>query len=127
MTVLDDTLVEASSRAWSADQRASLRGAFTRLRDVFKDVVFIRGKRVTIKTATSGGILAPTTADCPFKPKSVQILSVSDETTNYTNFVMSWTWASTTTGGTVTFADAFSLFGAMPDGSYFIDLLLERE
>lgn len=123
-----DTLAEVTRvGTWSADQRTALKRIFQKLADVFEGVVLFRGKRVTISTSVTGSVLAPTFADCPFKPKAVHLLSVSDETTNYANFVIAWTWSSTPTGGTVTLVDTYALFGAIPDGSYSFDLLLEKE
>lgn len=127
MTTPEDALREATARAWNADQRASLRGAFTALRDFLKSAVILRGKRVTTTADVVGSVLGTLAVECPFKPRSVTVLAVSGATLNIGNVPLVWTWASTASGGTITFDDAFAVLGAVPDGTYTFDLLLERE
>ncbi len=117
-----DALAEASSRAWNADQRLSLRGAFTALDNLFKDVLLLRGKRVTAEVRLNAA--SEFTLPCPFKPKAFVFLNI--ENTDPFYFVGSFTGVylrSVWDGrGEVTFTD---VDGVLPP-NLTVDVFMER-
>lgn len=131
---MKSTLSDVSRRsAWTPEQRSALRSAFQAIVDAFNGVVLVRGRRITATGTVSGGTLS-LVVDCPFKPRSVMVACVtpdpantSNTSVNYTGgFPLDWSWSSTPTGGAVTFEDMFSLFGAIGDGTYTFDIILEK-
>jgi hypothetical protein len=118
-----DALAEASSKAWNADQRVSLRGAFTALDNFFKDVVFLRGKRVQAEV-TLGGADTGFDIECPFKPKMVLLLTASQGAASYTQVPMQWAWDG---NKTVRLSDYTGILdGPLSGGSITVDVFLER-
>lgn len=121
-----EALADVGRRAlWTEEQRRALRSAFQAIVDAFDGVLLLRGKRITVDGVVSSGALS-LTVDCPFKPKTVQVLLVSSVDWSVGNYPLTWVWSGTPTSGAVAFTDTFALFAALGDGTYTFDIFMEK-
>ncbi len=111
---------------WDRDQERALKAVMTTLVNTFDDVLFLRGKRVKIESADEGSERS-FVIDCPFRPRSVTVLAVTQvregETLGISSYLMAWRWTASPTGGAVTLVDGL---GLLDEGYVTLDVFMER-
>ncbi len=116
----------APQGTWSDAQKRALKAIVTLISNRFDGVLLLRGKRVSVEVTVDGTM--STSIDCPFKPKSVVVLSAyqnipGDGDRYLSTPILVWRWTSTASGGQVTLFDELDL---LQDGPATLDVFMEK-
>jgi len=124
----------SAKKVFTDEQRRVLRAAFEAIVEAFDGVLLLRGKRVTVEgIVVASGDTLDLSIDCPFKPKTVQVLDArgivasgdgAGEERHLVYPTLTWSWSSTATGGTVRLGAPLSV---LPDDfTYTFDIFMEK-